>query len=67
MQTKMLFCMKYTTQMIKKKKKKTAGKNVRISESDFLKIKKYTDEHNYKLGGFIANAAIEKIERDTIK
>lgn len=43
------------------------GKNVRIPLNEFNIIKKYTDEHNYKLGGFIATAAIEKIQREKLK
>lgn len=40
------------------------GKNVRIPLNEFNIIKKFVDDHNYKLGGFIAAAAIEKIERE---
>lgn len=40
------------------------GKNVRIPLNEFNIIKKYTDQNNYKIGGFIATAALEKIERD---
>lgn len=43
------------------------GKNVRIPLNEFNIIKQYTDQHNYKIGGFIATAAIEKIERDKSK
>jgi hypothetical protein len=57
--------------MIKKKKKTTTisdsdrwGKNVKIPLNEFNIIKKYVDDHQYKLGGFVALAAIEKINRD---
>lgn len=43
------------------------GKNVRIPLNEFNIIKSYVEEHNYKMGGFIASAAIEKIERDKSK
>jgi len=43
------------------------GKNVRIPLNEFNIIKKYTDENNYKIGGFIATAAIEKIQREKSK
>lgn len=43
------------------------GKNVRIPLNEFNIIKKYAEEHNYKLGGFFATAAIEKIEREKLK
>lgn len=57
--------------MAKQKIKKKAindgdiyGKNVRIPLNEFNIIKSYVDEHNYKLGGFIASAAMEKIQRE---
>lgn len=39
------------------------GKNVRIPLNEFNIIKKYVDDNNYKLGGFLAAAAIEKIQK----
>lgn len=60
--------------MQQKKKKKLGisdsdiyGKNVRIPLNEFNLIKSYTDEHNYKIGGFIATAALEKIQREKLK
>jgi len=47
-----------------KKKVVYKGKNIRISDSAYLVIKKYVDQHNYKIGGFIESAAIEKIKND---
>lgn len=43
------------------------GKNIRIPLNEFNIIKKYVDENNYKIGGFIAAAAIEKIQREKAK
>jgi hypothetical protein len=40
------------------------GQNIRVPLSDFYFIKSYVEEHNYKLGGFLASAAIEKIARE---
>ncbi len=60
--------------MATKKKKKPGindsdiyGKNVRIPLNEFNMIKSYTDAHNYKIGGFIATAAIEKISKENKK
>lgn len=57
-----------------KKKKKSEindndvyGKNVRIPLNEFNLIKAYVDQHNYKLGGFLATAGIEKMQRDKSK
>jgi hypothetical protein len=41
------------------------GQNIRVPLDDFYMIKSYVDDHNYKLGGFLAAAAIEKIARET--
>jgi hypothetical protein len=69
----MLFCMQIDKMAKTKLNKKHIsdndiyGKNVRIPLNEFNIIKKYVDAHNYKLGGFIAAAAIEKIQRDQTK
>lgn len=50
-----------------KKKKEETGKNVKIPIKEFNIIRKFTKDFNYKIGGFIATAAIEKIEREKSK
>lgn len=39
------------------------GNNVRIPPDEYQIIKEYTKKKNYKLGNFIATAAVEKIGR----
>ena|SRR5687768_14924380 len=39
------------------------GQNIRVPLNEFNTIKKYVTEKNYKIGKFLAAAAIEKIER----
>lgn len=48
----------------KKSKKQVAedDKTIKIPASDYHKIKAYVDANNHKLGKFVAQAAIEKIE-----
>jgi hypothetical protein len=58
----MLHLVKINTMGRKKKEVKDQGRNVRIPTKEFLRIKKYAQDHNYKLGGFVTQAAIEKIE-----
>lgn len=50
-----------------KKKKVETGKNIKIPIAEFDIIKKYAKDNNYKIGGFVASAAIEKIEREKSK
>lgn len=47
-----------------KKSKVDKGKNVRLSSDGFKKIKSFVDQHNYKLGGFVESAVLEKIEKE---
>lgn len=53
--------------MATKKKKEYDGKNVRISDEGFEKIKLFVDEKGLKLGRFVEDAAIEKIQAQTAK
>jgi len=46
------------------KKKGYDGKNVRISDSTFDKIKIYVDEKGLKLGRFVEDAALEKLQKE---
>lgn len=50
-----------------KKKKEETGKNVKIPIKEFEIIRQYAKINNYKIGGFVATAAIEKIEREKQK
>lgn len=47
----------------KQKKVAAKGKNIRIPEKEFEIIKEYVDLHNHKIGGFMATATIEKINK----
>ena len=49
----------------KKKKKHYTGKNVRISDAAFDKIKKHVDEKGLKLGRFVEDAAIALLNKPT--
>lgn len=53
--------------MATKKRRIPVGKNIRIPEKYFDIIKKFVDSNNYKLGGFVAAAAMEKIDREKAK
>lgn len=47
-----------------KKKQPYSGKNVRISETAFYKIKAFVDEKGWKLGRFIEDAGLEKLQKE---
>ena len=49
----------------KKKKQSYSGKNVRISESAFEKIKAYVDEKGLKLGRFVEDTVIASLTPKT--
>jgi len=44
-----------------KKKKSYEGKNIRISDAAFEKLKKFVDEKGLKLGRFVEDATIKEI------
>lgn len=50
-------------QKMKQKKKTYSGKNIRISEKAFDKIKEYTDEAGYKIGRFVEGVVVKEIEK----
>lgn len=45
----------------KKKKKLYKGKNIRISDAAFERIKLFVDKRGWKLGRFVEDAAIGKV------
>lgn len=45
-----------------KEVKKSAGKNVRISEGGWLKLRKHCIKNGLVLGAFVETAALEKIQ-----
>jgi hypothetical protein len=46
------------------KKKYYKGKNVRISDAAFDKIKVFVDEKGLKLGRFVEDAVLEKLQKE---
>lgn len=46
-----------------KKKKNYNGRNVRLSDEAFEKIKAFVDLKGWKLGRFVEDAAIEKLQK----
>lgn len=48
----------------KKKPKLYIGKNIRISDPAFDKIKEFVDDNGLKLGKFVEIAALEKLEKE---
>jgi uncharacterized protein (DUF1778 family) len=53
--------------MKKKEKKEPTSMNVKIPMQEYKAIKEHASKHNYKIGGFVTSAAIEKIEKEKIK
>lgn len=49
------------------KKKVYTGKNIRISDSGFDRIKTYADKNRLRLGGFVEDCTIKEIERLEIR
>jgi hypothetical protein len=46
-----------------KQEKISKGTNVRISNTAYLKIKKFCKERGFQIGAFCANAALQRMER----
>lgn len=46
------------------RKKKYWGRNVRISDLAFDKVKSFVDEKGLKLGRYVENALLEKLEKE---
>ena len=51
-------------QKINGKKKDYDGKNVRISDVVFEKVKLFVDEKGLKLGRFVEDAVLEKLQKE---
>jgi hypothetical protein len=51
----------------KKKKDIDPGKNVRIPTKEFQVIKKFADDNNLKIGGFVTQVVIREIESQKVK
>lgn len=49
---------------VKKRSEQDNGKNIRIPSSDYDIIKKYVEQHNYKIGRFMASIVVEKIQNE---
>lgn len=47
----------------KKKDNKDLGRNVRISTKTFLLVKKFAEENNQKIGGFVEASVLENLKK----
>lgn len=48
----------------KPKKKSYSGRNIRVSDETFGKLKLFVDQNDMKLGKYVERAIIEKLEKD---
>jgi len=57
---------KKTTDHNGKEIKKMNGKNIRVSESGWNKIRRYCQKNTLVMGAFVEKAAIDQIEEDKL-
>lgn len=59
----LLLLVKNNTMGRKKKDNKDLGRNVRISTKTFLLVKKFAEENNQKIGGFVEASVLENLKK----